>query len=43
MNAGVEAFELIACGFRPEGSLAHLAVLVALRLARLVVLAVAHR
>ncbi len=28
MNAGIEAFELIACGFRPEGSLAHLAVLV---------------
>lgn len=28
MNAGIEAFEVIACGFRPEGSLAHLAVLV---------------
>ena len=28
MNGGVEAFEVIACGFRPEGSLAHLAVLV---------------
>ncbi len=28
MNAGVEAFEVIACGFRPEGSVAHLAVLV---------------
>jgi hypothetical protein len=29
MNAGVEAFGAIVCGFRPEGSLAHLAVLVA--------------
>lgn len=28
MNAGMEAFEVIACGFRPEGSVAHLAVLV---------------
>lgn len=28
MSGGVEAFEVIACGFRPEGSLAHLAVLV---------------
>jgi hypothetical protein len=29
MSGGVEAFEVIACGFRPEGSFAHLAVLVA--------------
>jgi hypothetical protein len=28
MNAGMEAFEVIACGFRPEGSVAHFAVLV---------------
>jgi len=28
MNAGREAFEVIACGLRPEGSVTHLAVLV---------------
>ena len=29
MSGGGEVFEVIACGFRPEGSFAHLAVLVA--------------
>jgi len=28
MSGGSEAFDVIACGFRPEGSLGHLAVLV---------------
>lgn len=28
MNAGVEVFEGIVCGYRPEGSIAHLAALV---------------
>lgn len=27
MNGGVGAFEVIACGLRPEGSLVHLAVM----------------
>jgi hypothetical protein len=27
MNGGSEALEVIACGFRPEGSLVHLAVM----------------
>lgn len=27
MNGGSEVLEVIACGFRPEGSLVHLAVM----------------